>query len=370
MNFQDVVLNRFTFHKIFGKKIVEQTEVAPYADDCGDFCNINPDGIDILTARIKKAASQKRRFFELDIKETGAESFWKLASPLINASKPDFLKTSKIIADKAASVHNKANTPDGLLLIIEGVISGYSALIVVKAEKSNAFSMTGTSLQLIKDIFLSSDKTLYKIGFLIHRDNKNNQPKSYAGYVYDDAFSPSKEDLAIYFYQRFLGYSTEKNAPINTNNLYNELKAFNDQYIDSLSDRNDILRNIDRKLMDKKVVTLHADDFKTLFPDEVHSVYDHRISTNFKTAIVKDTTLIGDFLTKRIRITSNADLVTKNGISDKIKLGTVRDNKVNFIENLELDTGVEYKCVFVPTTTDIIDTTKDKKSAPKKRGKQ
>ena len=122
------------------------------------------------------------------------------------------MKTSQEVADLAASCQTRVNIPDGLILIIEAKFNGIYAIIVVKAEKSEAFSANGNDLKLIKDIFLSSDKTLYKIGIFARTDSKNLTPNSYKYFVFDDDFSPSKDDLAIYFYKSFLGLTTEKNS--------------------------------------------------------------------------------------------------------------------------------------------------------------
>jgi|GEM_PF-911256 len=366
MNFQDVVLKKFTTHKLFTKKYVEGKEILPYADECKAFSDIGPDGMQILASRVMKAFSQSKRFFNLEIKEQGDNSFWKIGAPIIGSRRPYFLEIANDLANQAAAVHTKANTPDGLLLVIDAVVSGYKSLIIVKAEKSSAFSMKESAVELVKDIFLSSDKTLYKIGLLVHKDDKNITAKSYSAYVYDDAFSPSKDNLALYFYEKFLGFSAEKNGALNTNKLYNELKDFNNKIVENLSDRNDIFRNIDRILNDKRKVTLHAEDFKLLFPIDSHLAFEHFITTNFPLAIVKDLTLLGDFQTKRIPLTANADLIAKNGISGKIKFVTVRAEDMKHIKTLDLDSGL-YRGVYIPITSDINDTTKDKSIAPKKK---
>jgi hypothetical protein len=312
MNLDNLEILRVTYHKIISKS---KQIITPYATDCLDFCKLGDDGTSTLSKRILNCIKKRTHFFELDIENTSKDSMFEIQKKFKNSKKAEFLKISQEVADLAASCQTRTNIPDGLILIVEAKFNGSHALIVVKAEKSEAFSISGNDLQLIKDIFLSSDKTLYKIGIFIHTDDKNVAPKSYKYFVFDDDFSPSKDDLAIYFYKTFLGLTTDKNSKLLTNKLHNRLKRFIDDYVD-FQDAYDVRRSVDRIFLNEDKKTISASDFKDLFPKEIHEHYNRDIVEELPNAIVKDINIVNKIDTQKIKV--NEDFLLTIGSKTKI----------------------------------------------------
>lgn len=361
MKLDNLVLKRLTVHKIYGRSKTNET---PYAGECKEMCKLGVDGMETLHKRIDSCLNHKSKFYELDLQEKGSDSFFDMQKPLIGSHGKTYLSIAQKIADKAADSHMNANIPDGLLLLVEATISGSHSIIAVKAEKSNAFSVTGNDLQLIKDIFLSSDKTLYKVGFFIKRNSTGSDGKSYRYFVYDDSFSPSKGDLAHYFYNTFLGLSTEKNSKLLTSNLHRELTTFIQDHVD-IRDKFELMRTIDRAFLDSKRKNINASDFKSFFPEELNQLFESVIESEFPNSFVKDNAIIKNIETKRIALTPETILLLKNA-PDGIITGSTRVEKDLKKLKVSIDSGQAYKYVMIPTMG-INDTTKDPNEAPKKR---
>lgn len=344
MKFENLDIKRITIHKIVSKS---KTVAEPYADDCNELVKLGNDGLKTLNARITSCLNHKSKFFELHLADhEDKTNFFSLQKPLWNSKPDDFLKTSQIIADKAASAHKNANIPDGLLMVIECLVSNLKCVIVIKAEKSDAFSMTGTNLELIKDIFLSSDKTLYKIGFTIHHNEKGNSQANYRFFVYDDSFSPSKEDLAYYFYNTFLGLSTDRNSKLQTNKLHKQLTRFTNKHI-GYSDKYTVIRNIDRVFLEPQNKTLNSKDFAAYFPEELHDLYVKEVEELFPTAFVKDNSITSSITTKRIELSDDTTLLLKNAPDGVITGNTENNSDVQKLK-ASINSGNKYRFALIP----------------------
>lgn len=347
MKFENLEIKRVTIHKIFAKS---KTVAEPYADECKELVKLGDEGLKTLHDRVMSCFNHKSKFFELHIADqTDRDNFFHIQKDLWNSKEDKFLGISQQIADKAALAHKNANIPDGLLVVIECVISKLKCVVVIKAEKSDAFSMTGTNLQLIKDIFLSSDKALYKIGFTIHRNEKGTGMANYQYYVYDDSFSPSKEDLAYYFYHTFLGFSTEKNSKLQTNKLHKHLTKFALRHI-AYGDRYTVIRNIDRAFLEPKNTTLSAKEFSAYFPEEIHELFTKEVEDYFPTAFIKDTAITNTIETKRIELTAETTLLLKNA-PDGVITGST-DNREDVQKLIaSIDSGSKFNFALIPVQT-------------------
>jgi hypothetical protein len=347
MKLENLQINKVTVHKIFGKS---KKNPEPYAGSCKELVKLGDEGMQTLNNRISSCLNHKSKFYELHLSTKDKDSFFEIHKPLWGSDEKKYLEISQQIADKAANAHKNANIPDGLLIVLEGKITNMKATVVIKAEKSDAFSMTGTDLQLVKDIFLSSDKTLYKIGFAIHRDEKVKTANGYNFYVYDDAFSPSKEDLAYYFYSSFLGLSTEKNSKLLTNKLHRQLMKFVMKHI-GFGDKYEVMRNLDRAFLDPARKILHAKDFISYFPNELADIYRTEIEETFPTSFIKDNAITTDIETKRIELSPETTLLLKNAPDGIITGNTANDNDVKKLQTT-IDSGIRnYTFALIPTQT-------------------
>src|SRR6202034_3722139 len=114
MHFSNLEVMRFTIHKLFSKKdLKSQRDCEPYAESSNELCNLNQGGMETLKNRIITAASREKRFFELDLDDTGSDSFWHSARKIFGGTRKQFIAIANIIADKAAAAHDRGNIPGG-----------------------------------------------------------------------------------------------------------------------------------------------------------------------------------------------------------------------------------------------------------------
>lgn len=337
MNLDNLDIKRVTYHKIISKSKENPT---PYATNCMDFCKLGTEGNTTLVKRILECIKKKTHFFELDVEKTDKDSMFEMQKKFQNSTKNGFLKTSQDVADLAASFQTRPNIPDGLIVIIEASFNSNHSIIVVKAEKSEGFSINGNDLQLIKDIFLSSDKTLYKIGIFARKDDKNLTPQSYKYFVFDDDFSPSKDDLAIYFYKNFLGLSTDNNSKLLTNKMHNKLKRFIDDYVD-FQDAYDVRRNVDRVFLNEKKKTLSSADFIDLFPSELKEHFNKDIVQEMPNAFVKDLKILKKIETQKIKINEDF-LLTIGSKTEIIDIGDSELDRDRLITTVDSNKRSQY----------------------------
>ena len=344
MKLEDLSLKRLTVHRIFASA---KSTSEPFAEECKEIGRLDNEGMNTLHERINTCLNHKTKFFELTLGDSTAQSFFAIQKLLFASSKQTFLKISQQIADKCALAHRGTNAPDGLMLLAEATINGLQAVIVIKAEKSNAFSVSGTDLQLVKDVFLSSDKTLYKIGLFLRKDTKNVSPKSYRYYVYDDVFSPYKGKLSAYFYNVFLGLNADENGKILTSNLYRSLTNFMHEHIE-IGDRYELSRHIDRYLTDPRNVNLNASDFKYLFPAELEQLFESVIESEYPSSFVKDESMLKSIDTKRIALTDQTTLILKNP-PHGVVTGRTSNEKDWSKLRASLDSGANFAFALIPT---------------------
>lgn len=338
-------LKRLTLHKIYGKSDRNPT---PYAEECNGFCKLDYKGLETLRNRVNNCLNHKSKFYELHLEDFGPGSIHKLQVDLWGTNENHFVEISQDIASKAAEVHSSANIPDGLLLVIEGTVGHHKAIIIVKAEKSDAFSINGTDLELIKDIFLSSDKTLYKVAFIIHTDRTQTTVNAYKYYVYDDVFSPSKEDLAYYFYGKFLGLTTKKNSKLLSNKLHRRLMGFCEDHIE-IGDCYTVMRAVDRYIIDSIGKPINAMDFSTFFPVELKEMFNVQIVREFPSSFILDNSILKSSDTKRISLTENTTLLLKNA-PEGILTGSTNSMEDKQKLQMTIDSGNEYNFALVPTS--------------------
>ncbi len=344
--FGNATIKRLTVHKIYSKS---KTTPKAFSEDATSLCNLDFDGMEILTRRISSCFKHKSKFYELSLEDNSPDSFFEYQKPMKAADESLFIEYANKISDKCAESHTSANIPDGLLLVVDCVIDGFHSIVTVKAEKSDAFSANESGLSLVKNIFLSSDKTLYKVGFCMRYDNKNIDEDSFKYFVYDDAFTPSKTDLATYFYRGFLGLSTERNAKLLTNNLYKDLNSLIQDFV-GLNDRPEMMDRVVSIFKDPSSNSLEVTDFRPLFTGKLQTLFDSEIIPKYPShAIVKDLSIVTTMKSKKISLTKNATLVLKDWPEGVITGSTRNSDDLNRLTSYLETGGGNYNYAFIPS---------------------
>lgn len=341
---KDIQLQRLVVNKLYGKS---KGVPEPFSEDASSLCVLDPEGLSLLEKRITTCLHHKSKFFELTLENDSEDSCFDLQKKLIGLGNSEFIKTTNGIANLAAISHRTGRIPDGLILTIQAKFDTLDGIILVKAEKSDAFSANESGLSLVKDIFLSSDKTLYKIGVFLRTDKANSDKSSFKYFVYDDAFTPSKNDLAVYFYSHFLGFSTEENGKIQTNNLCKDLIRISNEFV-HLSDRGRVQDRIAQIFHDRKIVTISASNFKGVFPEELDTLFESEIEAKYPHGIVKDTSMISVLEKRKISLTENAVITLKNWQEGIITGNTSRKEDIEKLK-VSVNSGSNFSYVLLPS---------------------
>lgn len=242
---------------------------------------------EMLAERMSSALKNLSKTFQLEFEETGEDS---IHGTLSGAALDDaaFLEYSKKLARKLASSHFRVNIPGGHCLIGEGVATrNVKFFFVIKAELQQVFNIESNELRLIKDVFLSPAKELYKIGIFFI------ETSGITPFMYDDQFSLQKKDLTEYFYSNFLGLTTDKNDRLRSKNFYEQTKNFAERNIDNVADRIGIVKALDVLYREDATGIISPETFsETYFEGELKAKFDEMIGKDFPIAFTKDISLV------------------------------------------------------------------------------
>lgn len=315
MKFKEINISRLIIHKIIGKTKAHNA----YSDTSDLIHTLDSDTKKTLLTRIYDAVAKSTRFFETKLEYTESDSFWNLAKNLNELDAKNFVQATKDITEIAVEAHQAGTRPGGLLVIIDGIVDKNHAVMVIKAELQEALTLNGTAIQLIKELFLSPAKEFYKIGILIHANKAKKGSSGFETFVYDDNFSPSKKDLASYFYRDFLGFSTSNNDKIQTNAFLVSFTDFVEKYIKDFTSRKNLKIRIKADYRESSNEIVDPKSYAEFFDDDpsLRKKYDEQIIKKFPRSFTKDLFLVDDSLNKStISITSD---IKMSGPSNKIE---------------------------------------------------
>lgn len=340
-----LVFERIIIHKIHSKN----DTTAAYCDPSTSLSKLGDDIKKTLKARIVLAVKKTSRFFETSVDKSGEGSFFDMASTLHQKSDKDFITISTEIGHLAAHCHDKKSIADGLLLVIDCRIDGKICTIVIKAEFQEAFSMNGSAVSLIKDLFLSPGKELYKIGFLMLNGKDLKNVTSYESYVYDDQFNSKTLDIATYFGKEFLGFGTSSNAKMNTKKFYEYFNSFVDSHVEDNTSRNLLKSRLKSEYRESTEPLIAPVEFSSLFEGKLKEDFNTKVVSKFKGSFEKDLSLVDSSLKKDkyVVIPNEAELLVGPNIGVDIfnsNSPTSRDKLI-----LELQSG--RKATFVQLTS-------------------
>lgn len=173
---------------------------------------------------------------ELDIAQSGVGSSIVIAKGLIDADDALFVQRSRAAADKLTDAQTRRDLPGGVLVVFSGTAGHPAKRIIgmIKAETHNGFTRQvgdggAISLQFLKDLLLTPQTKLYKIGVFWEQDADVAEPlpAGWKAFVYDDQISASnKLTAAQYFYEGFLGCRFPETSARRTREFHDYTKEF------------------------------------------------------------------------------------------------------------------------------------------------
>jgi len=323
MTFKEITITRVIIHKIIGKTVKDPA----YSEASTDIHKLDPDTTTTLLDRIYSAVNKSKRFFETQLDNTEKNSFWDYAKNISSLTKENFILSTTQIADLAVEAHQSRNRPGGLLLIIDAKVDRLNAVIVIKAELQQAFIINDNAVELIKELFLSPAKEFFKIGILIHRDKKNVGKRSFDTYIYDDNFTPQKNDLTSYFYSDFLGFSTHENDKLKTNNFMKDFITFVDANVNDNESRRLIKIKIKADYRESSSGIIDPSSYSEYFVNlGLDKLYQTRILSKFPRSFSKDISLVEGILTKStLSITNQLKLSGPSDLVDHVEIVNTDD---------------------------------------------
>lgn len=201
-----------------------------------------PNSIKAMVAtRLTSALGKNANGLEVAISDSGPTSFFQVACTAIDSDDAIFLTHARVIARMLASAQNNKHLAHSKLMLIQGTVTAgqLPCLIVVKAELQEGLadrpaSGTGaTTLQHLKDIFMTESQRLFKIGYLQRRvpvvtiNQSQYDPAEHLVHLFDHLMSATEtRHAAFYFYNGFMGCNTANSARARTRDFHENTMAF------------------------------------------------------------------------------------------------------------------------------------------------
>jgi len=296
INPDELQISRIIIHKVHKKIDGANYGIAEYSNELYEF---GATETETLKERICAAFSKTKRFFKLEIARCETDSFYDYASQIKTANTDQFIEKSKQIADLLALSHDRKTIPSGLLLIMDGFYMRNSYFIlVIKAELQEAFTIKEVDqhkiVELINELFLSPAKDFYKIGYLIEDTNNDTFPNdNHSAYMYDDNFTSGNRDLAEYFYDKFLGLSTNKNDKILTKNFYLDIQSFIDNNVAGFDNIKGLKNSLNCLYRENTTGIINPHEFvQQHFNTQLIERFEAKIGFNYPHSFTKDLTLV------------------------------------------------------------------------------
>ena len=331
-NLQPLTIKRIIVHEVSGH-LPHQEKASPIKgyelEALDEEAKIEVEG------RIMQVLGRQSQSIEVAVEEDGDDSAFQICAQLLDQEDNDFINSSYALAEKLAEAQAAKSVPGGLVVIFDGEVGQPARrfVAVLKAEKQGGFvrqeGIAGKSLQFLRDIFLTENAKLYKIGFLHERettDDKGFRNKSnFSVLVYDHLITRgNQEKAAQYFYKVFLGCGFMPDSKHQTRKFYLGTQDFTNKIDLTQEQKLDINQALHVYVNVSSERTIDPVQFAADYiPEQLQGEYKKHISDLGlpSHAIAKDVSALQNELKRRvivwedkIRLTAPAD-VFKNKIS-------------------------------------------------------
>lgn len=180
--------------------------------------HLSPEVNDVVVTRISKALGHHSHGVQADIIESGTDSMFEHACFMMDCNDDDFIAHAQAAAERLTKVQQSKSLNPAKLISISGTVTANSRPFAafIKAELQEALSEATqkgqSTLEILKNLFLTESNKLYKIGFISRTaagDGKKGgvyTPDHHTAHVYDHLMTALEtRSAAFYFYNEFLG---------------------------------------------------------------------------------------------------------------------------------------------------------------------
>ncbi|MGJ7544333.1 nucleoid-associated protein [Variovorax sp. LT1R16] len=271
MSFENLSIGRLIIHEIFARGADKALVPPNYG---GQLLELPQDARDALQARITNALGKSSHGVEMSIRDNGADSTWNRAKEIVEAQGNDvrFVNLSQNIASKLAVAQSNRTIPGGIVVVIEGTCGNPSRsfMCVIKAEPHGGFTKRqagqNLTLEYIKDLILTPQAKLYKIGAFLRADQAAatvQQPTNgWKAFLFDDLITQgNKLSAAQYFYESFLGLEFPSNSAFQTKQFHALTKDFIRNANVDTEKKIDLLNALTTYLKTDQSATIQVDAF-------------------------------------------------------------------------------------------------------------
>lgn len=343
MLFQNLNVNRLIVHEVFRRTDDRQKVQPTYG---AQLVTLPSEAKSAFHDRVIAALGSQSQCMHMTISNANAESCYELCRTAINSNDTTFVAHSRKFADLLADAQTSRQIPGGILVVFDGSVGHPACRIVgvIKAEPHTGFMRHMTNgamaLQYLKDLILTPQTKLYKLGLFIEVDataqQLHGQPNGWSAYVYDNVIATSnKNSAAQYFYEVFLGCAFPQNSALQTKTFYELTKTFIRQLNLPEEDKIDLLTGLYSYLKVDQTPTIEVATFANSFlpSANVRDGYQAYMSNkDFPlTAIPKDISDLKHALKQR-RITFGNDIrltAPPERFNDKIEIEEILQPSVS-----------------------------------------
>jgi len=336
INFFEIDFLRVVVHRINRKEPNEDFASVVASDS---LAVLDDDTIYTLQERLAEAAERHTKAFDVAINRTGGGTFFGLGSELRSVGDEEFIVVSQKIANLLGFSQTSSNLPGGLAIIIDGRRGddNHGVVIAIKAEMQDVLECDSSNLRLIKDVVLSPTTKLFKFGMIYRYEEhekgselSNVAPPNdeWGAFLFDEQFRVDSKP-AEYFFNEFLGFSTDGNGKIQSKRFYDATEKFIYDQAGSIDEKNMLVSALKDEMLNKLERSFTPYDFvEKYLPDSgVQEVYRNKVATFLPEQIIKDTTLLSSKLnTKNIFFPGSVKISgPKSAIENNVELITTRE---------------------------------------------
>lgn len=234
--FENFKLRRLIIHEIFQRDLDRKAKEPIYGNA---YTSLTQDGESIFKERFVNAMGSNSHSIEMSIEKTEENSLFRTICDMMHASDNVFIKDSKHVAKRLVEAQVSRKIPGGIVVIFSGTVgrNNYNYCGIIKAEVHAGFMKVfdrdkGLAIEFISNLLLTPQQKLYKIGVFICKKNSGEEitQDDLLAFVYDHNMTAMEtRQVAIYFYETFLGCNISPTDKKLTQDFYYNTKRFIDE---------------------------------------------------------------------------------------------------------------------------------------------
>lgn len=328
MPFQNLNIGRIIVHEVFRRNDDRSMREPSYSNQLID---LDAEARGALQVRITDALGESSHGVEMTIRDVDDASAWKLGKRTLESAgnNDEFIQVSQAITAKLAAAQTNKGVPGGIVVVIDGT-AGHPArafTCAIKAEPHGGFTRREEEghliLEYLKNLILTPQAKLYKIGAFIHQDPEAatvDQPTAgWRAFLFDDLITRgNKLGAAQYFYETFLGLAFPANSAFQTKQFHTLTKEFIRNANVPAEKKSDLLNALTTYLKADQTATVQVAAFSVSYLDtpELRDAYTQYMTQKHfpQQAIHKDLSEVASALRQRkvvfghdIKLTAPAD---------------------------------------------------------------